>query len=246
MKPEMNFNLNPNANGEVVMVIREGDAEKILDPKAPMKFGVLGTLHSVAEFLSKRINAGQFEQKDCSIIVDRDEISIELHFNERDEYTNGVVSGKTKLHKDFLSLGINNGTVWTPSELAMMFKMHRYWFTDIAENMRLVTELKNFVATVNNKVERSVQENGDRADIFQQTVDSNLPKSFILNIPIVRGGKPVSIEVETFAQVDGQKVGLPLISAGANEILEDVRNNEIDKELAIIREIAPEIAIFEK
>ena len=56
---------------------------------------------------------------------------------------------------------------------------------------------------------------------------------------------PETIEVETFAQVNGREVSFVLLSPGAQATLEDLRDKVIDEELSKIREIAPEIAIIE-
>lgn len=76
-------------------------------------------------------------------------------------------------------------------------------------------------------------------------VNSNLPESFTLQIPIFKGLQPETLEVETFAQIDGRDVHFILMSPGAQATLEDIRDKVLDKELADIREIAPDIAIIE-
>lgn len=106
-------------------------------------------------------------------------------------------------------------------------------------------ENKNFTATVNNAIERSIKENGDRTDNFAQVVNSNLPESFTLSIPVFKGGDKENLEVETFAKIDGRNVAFVLMSPGAEETLETLRDAAIDKELEAIKEIAPEIAIIE-
>ena len=111
--------------------------------------------------------------------------------------------------------------------------------------MELVSKLMNFTATVNHQIEREVQENGNRKDNFAQTVNSNLPKVFNLNIPIFKGGNPESLEVETFAKIDGREVAFVLLSPGAQATLESLRDKAIDEQLVAIKEIAPDIAIFE-
>lgn len=228
------------------MILREGDAPKVLDPKAPMPVKISGTLGAVLEYLKKRINKEQFAQKDCHIIVDRDNVTLTLNFNERDEYNHGQVSGRLQVHPDFALLHINERHAWTPTDLAMLLKMHRYWFNDRAECMSIVSRLMNFTADVNQKIEQSIKENGSSKDNFEQVVNSNLPDSITLNVPILKGYKPERLEVEFFAKVDGRDVAFTLLSAGAIESLEAIRNSAIDTELAKIKEIAPEIAIIEE
>ena len=53
------------------------------------------------------------------------------------------------------------------------------------------------------------------------------------------------IEVEIYADVDGRDVSLSLVSAGANEAIEEYKNKVIDEQLEQIRQIAPNIVIIE-
>lgn len=111
--------------------------------------------------------------------------------------------------------------------------------------MMLVSTLKNFKAKVNQDIERSKEENGSKVDNYSQVVDSNLPKSFKLNIPLFKGFSCEEIEVEIYADVDGRDVSLSLVSAGANEAIEEYKNKVIDVQLDVIRQIAPDIVIIE-
>ena len=237
-------NLAPNM-AKAELVIREGAAPKELEPKAPVKTDLSGVIGAVVEYLAKRINTGQFEQKNCHILVNRDKVEITLITNEADEYTRGKVVGKLAYNPKFVEFGINSGKVWTPTELGLFIKMNRAFFADRMENMKLVSSLMNFTADVNNKIDRAVKENGNRTDNFAQVVNSNLPESFTLQIPIFKGLQPETLEVETFAQIDGRDVHFILMSPGAQATLEDIRDKVLDEELADIREIAPDIAIIE-
>ena len=78
-------NLAPNM-AKAELVIREGAAPKELEPKAPVKTDLSGVIGAVVEYLTKRINTGQFEQKNCHILVNREKVEITLITNEADEY----------------------------------------------------------------------------------------------------------------------------------------------------------------
>ena len=236
----MIFNIAPGMNE---VIIREGAAPKVLDPKAPVKMNVNGTINAPFEYLSKRIDC--INQKDCHIIVNREKITIELVVNEADEYTRGTIAGTLQYHPKFEEFGINTGKVWSPFDFAMFCKMNRAFFADKNVNMSLVSACKNFTAKVNNQIERAIQENGNRTDNFAQVVNSNLPESFTLSIPIFKGGKKEDLVVETFAKIDGRNVAFVLLSPGAEETLEDLRDKAIDEQLNAIKAIAPDIAIFE-
>ena len=150
------------------------------------------------------------------------------------------------MHPKFKEFGINGGKVWSPTELGLFLKMNRAFFKSKEENMKLVTELMNFKAKVDNVIERSVKEKGDRTENFSQVVNSNLPEKFSITIPLMKGYPKEEIEVETFAQINGREVAFILISPGAQETMDLVSDKAIDEQLTVIRGIAPDIAIIEK
>jgi hypothetical protein len=229
------------------LIIREVAKVNELEVKAPVKLDITGTLNSVVEFLKRRNDQkDQINQKRCHILVDREEISIELIFNENDEYNKGTIKGTMLLNAKFEEFGINSGKVWTPTGLGLFFKMNRAFFISKEENMKLVNELMNFTATVNNSIEKAAKESGDRTDKFVQTVNSNLPGAFNLKIPIFKGLQAETLEVETFASVNGREISFTLISPAANQTMEELRDESIDWEIDTIRDLTPDIAIIEK
>lgn len=226
----------------IEVVLREGKAPVALDPKEPMPVNITGTIDSPLRWLEKRV--GLMDQKQANITVDRDNMKISLVDKETDFYNNGVC-GILQLSKEMKEFGINTDKVWEPNKLSLFIKMHRAFFTDKSQNMQLVSTLKNFKAKVNQDIERSKEENGSKVDNYSQVVDSNLPKSFKLFIPLFKGFPCEEIEVEIYADVDGRDVSLSLVSAGANEAIEDYKNRVIDEQLDAVREVAPEIVIIE-
>jgi hypothetical protein len=233
------------AGGTVEVVLREGQAVRQLDPMAPVKTKLSGVIGVPAEYLKKRVWTGQFTQERSCLTVNREEILLSLIINEDDEYLRGQIDGKLDFHPKFIEFGINTGKIWTPTELGMFCKMNRAFFPDREANMKLVTDLMNFTATVNNKIEKSARENGDRTDNFAQLVNSNLPPSFALRIPLFKGMGFEMLEVETCARIDGRAVAFALLSPEANHMMEGIRDKVIDTQLEQIREIAPNIAIIE-
>ena len=111
--------------------------------------------------------------------------------------------------------------------------------------MRLVSTLMNFTANVNSTIESSIAQNGSSADVFNQAVDSNLPESFKVKMPILKGGPDWEFDVETFAKISGKEVKFILISPDAAALLEEAKATAINEQLKQIVEIAPGIAIIE-
>lgn len=240
---KVNVIVPENYSGAPIEIIwRDGQAAKQLEPKEPVPVNITGTIDSPFRWLEKRV--ALIEQKQANITVNRDDMEISLVTKENDYYNDGV-RGVLQPSKEMVEFGINAEKKWEPIKLSKFIKMHRAFFADKSQNMMLVSTLKNFKAKVNQDIERSKEENGSKVDNYSQVVDSNLPTSFKLNIPLFKGFACEEIEVEIYADVDGRDVSLSLVSAGANEAIEEYKNNVIDAQLDAIRQIAPDIVIIE-
>lgn len=226
----------------IEIILREGKAAEQLPNREPINVEINGTIDTPLRWLEKKVEL--IDQKKAYISVSRDDMSIALVDKENDYYSNNIAGG-LEASKEMKAFGINADKRWEPIKLSQFFKMHRAFFKDKTENMTLVSTLKNFKAKVAQDIERSKEENGSKTDNYSQVVDSNLPKSFKLNIPLFKGFACEEIEVEIYADVDGRDVSLSLVSAGANETIEEYKNRVIDEQIEAIKNIAPDIAIIE-
>lgn len=243
-KNRINVVIPKDYNGSPIEVIlREGQAPKAIDPKAPINVEIAGTIDSPLRWLKQRVQL--IDQKEAHIYVNRDKMSIVLITNERDEYLKGKIGGFLETSEEVNNFGINTGKQWEPQTLSLFFKMNRSFFTDKSKNMKLVSDLKDFKARINSKVEQSKSENGSYTDNYSQVVVSSLPPSFNIRIPLFKGFSPEEIEVETYADVDGRSVTISLMSAGANEAIQEYKNKVIDEQLELISQVAPDIVIIE-
>lgn len=241
---KVNVVVPENYNGTPIEItFREGKAPIALNPKDPEKIDVKGTIDTPLRWLEKRIEL--INQKSANIIVNRDNMRIRMLIDETSYYATTIL-GVLEPSKKIGEFGINSDKRWEPAKLSQFIKMNRAFFTDKSQNMMLVSTLKSFKAKVNQDIERSKEENGSKTDNYSQVVDSNLPKSFKIYIPLFKGFSPEEIEVEIYADVDGRDVSLSLISAGAEELIEEYRNKVIDEQLELIYKIAPEIVIIEQ
>lgn len=237
----------PEGASTAEVIIREGSAPKVLDPKAPVKINLSGVIGSPVEYLTKRSKeSDQFNEKRAHVIVDREQVKVTLIFNEDDEYTRGQVEGKLSYHPKFVEFGINSGKGWEPNKLGEFFKMNRVFFPDRTKNMELVALLKGFEAKIESNIERERKENGSVKDNYSKVVQSNLPDAFTVCLPIFKGTPAEDLEVELYASVDGRDVTLSLVSPGACQLLEDMRDKVIDEQVAAIRELCPGIVIIEE
>lgn len=243
---KMQINLDKDCQ-KAEVVIREVDKVNELPVLEPEKVNVSGTITSILSFLEKRWGCeGQINHEHTHIIVDRDDFSMTLVANETDARNKMVVSGRLHLSRQFAAFHINDGYAWEPLVLSQFIKMSRAYFSNRDENMKLVSVFKNFKAKVNTDYERDRKENGSYTDNYSQIVDSNMPDRFSVVLPIFKGTKAQSIEVETYATINGHDVTVQLVSPSAQQVVDETLDAIIDEQIAAIREIAPEIPFIEK
>ena len=235
MKPELKFEFSGEP-GDIT--IREG---KALELKEPRVVNIIGVLNSPLLWLEKRVDYVQ--QEDAHILVNREKMTIELKINE-DSYYSDTITGGLEIHPIFKKFGINTGQYITHFDMADLFKMNRTFFENTDVAMKLVTELRNFRATVEKKIEQLDDKRGNRTDLMAQTVASNLPAAFNLNIPIFKGMDRYILEVEV--EIRASDLCCTLVSPQANDNVELIRDSAIDEVLDKIRAIAPCIVIIEQ
>lgn len=243
---KMQINLDKDCQ-KAEVVIREVDKVNELPVLEPEKVNISGTITSIVSFLEKRWECeGQINHEHTHIIVDRDNLSMTLVANETDARNKMVIVGKLQLSRQFMEFHINDGYAWEPLVLSQFIKMNRAYFSNRNENMKLVSVFKNFKAKVNTDYERDRKENGSFTDNYSQIVDSNMPDRFSVVLPVFKGTEAQSVEVETYATIDGHDVTVQLVSPGAQEVVGRTLDAIIDEQIAAIREIAPEIPFIEK
>lgn len=232
-----NQKIEIQSNGNAELIIREGKAPEIHEPRNLI---VNGILDSPSRYLRKRVKA--FPETQCHVIINREKLTIQLVSDERN-HVQTVITGSLQIHPDFKKLGINSGEYLTAFELADLFKMNRSLFENQSAVMEIVSKLKNFKARVNKEIEKSTNDKGNVRLLLDQVVNSNLPDSFKLNVPLFKGFPKEVIEVEI--NVNPQDLTCTLISPVANDLIQFHRDAAIDSELSEINEIAPNIVLFE-
>lgn len=249
MEPEKINLIFPEGKDKAEVIIRE--VNEVVEDKLPVlepdQVSIDGNITAPFSFLEKRWGAedNQIDHSRTYLYVERDKLAMHLICNETDKRNRKDVFGRIVLSRQFKAFSINGREDWTPMELGDFFRINRTYFETKEENMNLVALLKGFSAKVSTDIEKYHDNSGSTTDVYRKVVDSNLPKSFYINIPIFKGTAPEKIEVEIVARVSGRDVYLQLISADAASIEEEVRDKLIDAELDKVRELAPEIPIIE-
>ena len=238
---------NYTGDSPIEIIYREGGAPKPVDQlemKEPEKYGAAGIISTPLDWLEKRIDT--IDQKRANIQVNREAMTITLTINEDYYYTKNRFIGKVEFSDVFRKFGINDPEAgWIPAKLGQFLRLNRSVFPDKEACMRLVSALKNFSANAKAEIQKQRDPSGSMAEVYRMEVESNLPRSFTIDVAIFKGTAKTPIEIEFDHYLKDGEVLLQLVSPGANEMMESYRDNCIDDVLDRIKAIAPDIAILE-
>lgn len=224
-------------SGVETLEIRTGEALKLKEPKQVV---IRGTLETPYEWLRQRKENA--DAKRTHILVNRENGVVILHENETDPY-GAIIEGKLEINPIFLKFGINQGNYKTPLEMSEFIKMNRVYFENRQVAMELVTQLRKFKVRVDKQVEQEVNLNkGDKRLALNQAVESNVPETFKVCLPIFKGMPKATFEVETY--FNPNDLTCTLVSPEANEMIEDIKQTEIVKVVEAIAKECPDIVII--
>lgn len=231
--------LELNVIGETKIIeIREGAALPLQEPTA---LEINGNYDAVSRFVKNR--SENIKSLPCHILINREKKTIRLVVDENNYYA-GMVTGKLELTELFRSFEINTGKSRTTFELADFIKMNRSCFQSPSVAANLVTLLNNFKAKVDRDLENSDDRRGNKALAIRQIVESNVPDSFKVALPIFKGQKAVNIDIEV--NIDTDNFNCTLISPQAAEIVKLSVDHIFDDEIEKIKETNLDILIIEQ
>jgi len=220
------------------ITIREGEALPLQEPE---KVRLKGQITAPALWLEKRVDT--IEQKQAFVLISREGFLITLRIDETNHYFTEI-SGKLELSDEMKKFAINTGEYIGAFDMADKIKAYRSYFTSQADAMKLVAELRNFKAKIDKEIEASDDKRGNARFLRSQIVESNLPKSFKLEIPIFKGQPKKTIEVEV--EINPDNLQCTLVSPEANDTVLQERDNIMNDEISKIKETAPDIVIIEQ
>lgn len=254
----------------IVIVTREDSPREYVKPleyKAPESIKLVGTIEAPLEFLQKRLE--KINIHNAHIEVCREDSTITLVVNESNfqpsissvdletsigessvflgcTLPKSFVTGCISFSKEFTDLGINADKQWNPVKLAQYFRLNRHLFDDKQANMAIVSQLKNIKATISGKYQKAKETHGSisQTEFYELNIQHELPGSFILNIPIFKGGEKAKYAVEIDAEYIDGNILVSLVSPAMNEVKETTRDAIIDNVVKQITDIAPDIVVI--
>lgn len=219
-------------------IIRFGDALPLKEPKA---VSISGTIDAPARWVEKRKD--DIVSADAHVLVDRDHMSITLKTDENSAYSDQI-KGTLTLSSEMQEFGINTGEYMSCFDMSDRIKQLRSYFETQQEAMKLVSELRNFKAKIDKELELSDDKRGNQRILKSQFVESNLPKDFKIQLPIFKGMKKETIQVEV--EINPNDLSCTLVSPEAHDIVIQQRDVHMDAVIDRIKDAAPTIVIIEQ
>jgi hypothetical protein len=223
------------------LVIRQGDPLPV--PKLEF-VSKIGNIDSPLQFLQKRKDV--IDLLKSSVTVNREALALTLETDENNETDKGAtIIGKLSKTKEFESFGINTGKNWLSRDLGQFIKMNRTCFESKDAANELAAKLSDFKAKIDKELEAADDHRGNQRILKDQKIKScNIPEKFSLSIPIFKGAKKATFEVEIYINADD--LTITLVSPDANDIIAQVRDESIDAVLDEIKVLCPTLVIIEQ
>lgn len=217
-KQTLKVNVDP---GIKELVIREGRAEEIYPPET---IGLSGRITAPIEYFESRrkVKPDYFDLSKTVVLVDINKGRITLMADPTSKFGD-VIEGQlfgNPVLSDFHLTDGTQGSYFSPSELAVVFRRNIRFFDNQDEARKMIFQLKNLKVQTSGTVEKRNDDRGNKANVFEQSVESNVPVSFTLKMPIFQNEAPVRFQVDIFLEVTGSSVHCLLDSVQLSELIE--------------------------
>lgn len=216
-------------SGIVQLTILEGNAKTQHNPEP---VSLKGTITAPSIFVEKR----DVEQKTSHCLASITEGKLKLVFNEQDTVNKFTIEGTIEIGKKFQEIGINTEKSYTPEGLSQKFRMLRSIFLSHTDHLRITSELRNINAKVNQQIEASKDDRANVKVSFAQSVESSMPESFRLKLPLIEGEEPTEIEVNVILNANNGGITCTLESVEAEELIDIAKEKLIKEEVEKIKD----------
>ena len=215
-------------NGEQKeVVVRTGEAEKIVHPKAINLVGILAAPFQFYEGKKEHCPADK-----CHLQIKKDSGEIKLVILDTDPHSTTTITGSLKKDGFFDSWGINTEERWTVSEFLKHIKMQRTFFAVKDECDQLVDSLQKWNAKVETVIKQHNDNAGNSLSMLERKVSEiGLKTKFNLSIPIFQGYAKQTFTVEIGFDPKNTQVDLYLFSNELFELEITHRESLIESEL---------------
>lgn len=212
--------LNVKLEGDQkTLEVRTGDALPIMPPN---RIIFRGDINTISEYLGKRggtlghSTQGVFKER-AIIFTNKEKGLITINVDPENPY-GASVQGELKKSAELEQFKINSQTTFNREQLVKILKFSKRHFDSPEVHSDIFAAYSAFRATSKTDHENSSDSRGNKAKVFTKQVESNLPQTFVLNMPIFKGQPNERFMVE---------ICLELTDAGAHFWFESVELEEL-------------------
>lgn len=216
----------------ITVTILKGEAPEPLKTNNRTPVNLKGTIEAPYRFTQVR----EFDRKKSHALVSISRGEIKLVVDEQSTDDKFTIIGRVEVSKEFQDLGINTNTTYSPEELAKKLKLKRKLFENKLAHATTIATLRNIKAKVNQDIEKAKDDKGNITDAMVQSVESNMPDSIMLKIPVIEGKEGVSIEVFIVMEVDAGKIICYLESMDGAEAIDQYREEAVLNQVKLIED----------
>jgi hypothetical protein len=228
-----NINLRLESIEGNEIIIREG---KALEQMPPRKIQITGDIKTITSFIGKRKDASslagyQFIDSEKAIVeVDKAKKTITLSLDPQDAY-GAVITAKLEPNPDLDQFHINGKQQFSQRELVQLLKFSRLYFEDFGKHGDLLKAYTAFSAKTYTDLSGDSDNRGNKNFAFNKKVETGLPTSFIMNLPIFKGQVPKRFMVEICLDVTDAAASFWFESIELAELSEIEGENILNEEL---------------
>jgi len=201
-------------------------------PKVRQVTGVVysGNIKSPADWYTGKVRNGYTpDPKEITIVSDG--LKIQFKSSECIDQLTSTITGELLEFTDLRDFRINTKHTYNNTDLAQFLKMSRYYFKSVDENYQIVKNLNSFKAKVSREIENSNDFKGNKKQLFEQQVKTDLKLSFKLLLPIYSGEPASEFSVDIEFDVTDGGVSYWLISPELKDLQTKDANTIIEREL---------------
>ena len=220
------------------------DGEKVsvvwLDGKAPEQHNnkpveISGTITAPAIFVEKRKEV--IEPLNSHCLASKTSGTMKLVINEQSVCNKFSITGQVEIGKRFKELGINQDVSYSPMSLAKKFKLLRSIFPSRTEHTSIVGLLRNVEAKIKADVDNKDDARGNVEISYKQALETNVPDSFKLRLPLIEGADPTEIDVDIIMELEGgRSIKCFLESMDGADLIEEAMRDLVETEVAKIED----------
>lgn len=224
MSDQINIHVSDKAQ-EIRLL--QGEAPKHYDP---VPLNITGNIFAPRDFFLRRKDLespeGNFSPGTTYVHVNKDAGIIKFIQHDRDNFAN-VITGELKISSEFANFQINTDKKFSVKDLVNHLRRRRHLFYDQQEGLRLIAELQAFNAKMNTNIADQDDKKGRTKSMVDQSIETNVPLTFTLNIPLFSGIDSTAIQVEIIISVEGGVVSFMLDSIDAIQQMDEMKEDLI-------------------